>query len=428
MDKLFTLLEIQRGAIEAQSRAALLHNIVNETRKLIPYTQAVFCNTDGLSLTLEKISGNAVLDPQSTYASDVKTSLRAAMSAPLDNSAVVLLDPQQHKTAGALLLFRTADEGLLGGLWIENDKPYGEAEQRILEELSATYAQCLALWKLRKSHRFLSSIGGKKARWICAAAFIALALFPVRLSITAPAEIIAREAEIITAPFDGTIESVDIEPGDAVTADQIVVTMEHRSLQAQMDMAQQEMAVAQAALSRLQRESLAAPDKKPNLTALQEEIESKKIAYEYARALKERSEIRSERGGIAVFSEASGLRGRPVRTGDKIMSIADPAEYELLIRVPVEAMTPVARDAHVKFFLNISPLSGHGASIRSVGYQASPDADGLLTYKILARLPDDAKDLRIGWKGTATIKGEWTILSYALARRPLIALRNLVGV
>lgn len=428
MDKLFTLLELQRSAIEAQSRPALLHIIVNETRKLIPYTQAVFWNTHGLGLTLEKMSGNAILDPQSNYAAEVKTSLRSMIPGQVDVPAVVLLDLQKHKTFGALLLFRTAEEGLLGGLWLESDKVYGEPEQRILEEVSATYAQSLALWNLRKSRRFLSSLSGKKARWMAAAALVILALFPVRLKITAPAEIIAREAEIITAPFDGTIESVKIEPGDTVSVDQVVVTMEHRSLQAQMDMAQQEMAVAQAALSRLQRESLSAPDKKPNLTALQEEIDAKKISYDYARSLRERSDIKAGRSGVAVFSEASGLRGRPVRTGDKIMSLADPAEYELLIRVPVEAMTQVEKDARVKFFLNISPMSGHEAEIRSVGYQASPDADGLLTYKILARLPEGERDFRIGWKGTASITGDWTILSYALLRRPMIALRNLVGV
>ncbi len=165
-----------------------------------------------------------------------------------------------------------------------------------------------------------------------------------------------------------------------------------------------------------------------NLTELQEEIESKKINYDYAKELKGRSEIHAARAGVAVFSEANALRGKPVHTGEKIMTIANPSDYELLVRVPVDAMIPVQRDAKVRFFLNISPLSGYNADIRSIGYQASADSDGLLTYKIMANLPDEKKDLRIGWKGTAKIKGEWTTLSYAILRRPVISLRNLLGI
>lgn len=426
MDKLFTLLEIQHQAQEAQSRDALLHIIVNETRKLIAYDQAVFWSVEGLTLKLEKISGNAVLDPQSVYAADLKKSLKREITG---TSSVTLLTPDTHKSNGAILMFRTGEEGLLGGLWLESSLAYSEAEKRILEELSLTYAQALALWNLRRSSSFFPAFKNtKRTKYAALAAIVILAFFPVRQSITAPAEIVAREAEIVTVPFDGIIESVDVRPGDAVKAGDLLAVMEQQSLQAQMDMAAQEMTVVQSALSRVQRESLGAPDKKMNLTELQEEIESKKIAYDYAKDLKGRSEIRAARDGIAVFADANALRGKPARTGDKIMMVANPADYEVLIRVPVDSMVPVKSDAHVSFFLNVAPLGGHKAEIRSIGYQAAPDADGLLTYKILATLTENDKDLRIGWKGTAKIKGGWTTLSYAILRRPFIALRNMAGI
>lgn len=420
MDKLFTLLEIQHQAQEAQSRDALLHIIVNETRKLIPYDQAVFWSMEGLTLKLEKISGNTVLDPQSVYAADLKKSVKREMTG---TSSVTLLP------RGAVLMFRTGEEGLLGGLWLEHSAAYSEAEKRILEELSLTFAQALALWNLRRSSSFfLNFKNTKRTKYLALAAILLAAFFPVRQGITAPAEIVAREAEIVTVPFDGVIETVHVRPGDAVKEGDLLVSMEQQSLQAQMDMAQQEMAVVQSALSRVQRESLGSPDKKMNLTELQEDIESKKIAYDYAKDLKGRSEIRAGHAGIAVFADANALRGKPARTGDKIMMVADPADYEVLIRVPVDSMVPVKPDALVKFFLNVAPLGGHKADIRSIGYQAAPDADGLLTYKVIATLKDKDKNLRIGWKGTAKIKGEWTTLSYAILRRPFIALRNMTGI
>lgn len=426
MEKLFTLLELQHQAQAAQSRDALLHIIVNETHKLVPYTQAVFWSTLGLSLKLEKVSGNADIDPQSMYAADLKKNIRQE-SAKIDIT-VTNLNPEQHGSHGAVLYFRTQEEGLLGGLWLENAAPYSDAEKRILEELSGIYGQCLALWSLRSHAAFLGSWKKIKHGKVLALAAAALLIFlPVRMTITAPAEIVAREAQIVTIPFDGMIGDVHVRPGDTVKEGQNVASMDQQAIQAQIDMAQQEMMVVQSGLSRVQRESLASPDKKMNMIQLQEEIESKRIAYDYAVSMKERSDIAASRSGIAIFSDVHSVRGKPARTGDKIMMIADPQDYEVLIRVPAEAMVPIDQSSDAELFLSVSPLSSYDIKVNNIGYQAGPDADGLLTYKVTASLDGKHKDMRIGWKGTAKIKGEWTILSYAILRRPILSLRNLTG-
>lgn len=427
MDKLFTLLELQHRAQEAQSREALVHIITNETIRIISYTQAVFFSTDAFSVRLEKISGNAILDSQSIYAADIKKAIKNFLEKPA--ARVIQLSPETHRTSGAISFFRTGEEGMLGGLWLENGAAYNEAEIRILEELSLIYAQSLALWELRSANSMFSFLKGKEAwKKYAALACIILALFPVRLTISAPTEIIAKQAEIVTAPFDGIIEKITVEPGDVVKKEDVLVIMENQSLQAQTDMAEQEILIAQSALSRMQRESLSSPEKKTNLVELQEDIEAKKIARDYAQGLKGRSEVKSSTDGVAVFSGSHPLEGKPVHTGEKIMMIADPSQYELLIRVPVDAMITIPKNSTASFFLNISPLSSHDGKIRSIGYQPSPDPDGLITYKVLAEFADDTRDMRIGWKGTAHIKGEWTILSLAILRRPVVAFRNLIGV
>jgi hypothetical protein len=75
--------------------------------------------------------------------------------------------------------------------------------------------------------------------------------------------------------------------------------------------------------------------------------------------------------------------------------------------------------------MNVAPLSYFTTHIQTIGYQASPDADGLLTYKLRGSLPEaDKHSFRIGWQGSATVYTDWSILGYALLRRPLIALRT----
>lgn len=426
MEKLFTLLELQRRAQEAPTHEAFAHIVVNETLKLVSYTQAIFWVSSGTDIILKKVSGNAVLDDKSSYALTLKDRLRKEL--PSLKQPVVTLNVADSSRAVAVMNFMTSGEGLLGGLWLEHDRKFQDAEIHLLEELAVTYGHALALLELRQrkdsTKTFFKRLG--RSRKYMFLAFLLAAVFPVRLTVTAPVEIIARDADIVTVPYDGTLEKITVQPGDKVVKDQVLATMEDSALDAQMDNAAQELRAIESSVARLSRQSLAAPDKKGDLTAAEAEIISKRLQYDYAESLKQKSELRASRDGVAVFADTHALEGHPVRTGERVMMIADVSEYDVLVRVPVEAMIPMQSGSSFSFYLNVAPLHGYEAEITGIGYQASPDPDGLLTYKIHAK-PIDAEELRIGWKGTARIHGHWTILSYALLRQPLAALRRLTG-
>ncbi|MBU0858794.1 MAG: hypothetical protein KJ667_02550, partial [Alphaproteobacteria bacterium] len=138
MDKLFTLLELQRRAQDAADRAAFIHVVVNETHKLIPYKQAVFWDADGQP---EAVSGNAALDARGPYALKI-----AAQLSPIPDSVTVLMHEGAHTV---IIPLRTTRDGVLGGLWLERDSAFKPAEQEILQEIAAGYAQGLALITLR---------------------------------------------------------------------------------------------------------------------------------------------------------------------------------------------------------------------------------------------------------------------------------------
>lgn len=472
MDKLFTLIHLQRIALEAKSKQQFIHIALNETLKLISYDIALFWEAKGKhGCRLEDVSGNARIDKNGSYALNLenfikkqnklknkKTNKASAKNnepqekqkkseellsvQPLKASEIDFLqknkDPAIQKKQYLLLRFQTQKEGLLGGLWIERQKSFDEAELQILEEIAASYASASALFLLRKKQSFIGSITHiNKSKFFLLLLFVLLAFFPVRLTITAPAEIIAQSPKVITAPYDGILEKIKIHPGDKVKRKSALAEMEKINLQGQLDKTKQDLKIAQSMLSRLKRESLSNPEKKTEIKQLEIEIESKEIEYNYALSLFEKSTILSPATGIAIFADAHSLEGKPVQTGEKIMMIANPKNIELLIRAPVEAMIPVSDNAPIQFFLNVAPLKPYEAKVLSMGYQASPDPDGLLSYKIRGSLPKNLLEnnpdtieetLRVGWKGTAKIKGPWSILSYAILRRPLVNLRTFLGI
>lgn len=432
MEKLFTLLDLQRQAQEAPSLAALAHVVVNKTRELIPYDEAIVWTGKGNTLSFEAVSGNAAMDEKGPFAQSLKILLRKEAQA---GEAVVRLSTDMLRThlersgGNALIaLMPGRGHGDAGGLWIYREKKFVPAEEQILTELVRGYGVALTLIQSRPG-------GGWKTAWQNAGkwkkaaliGFLILAFLPVRQSVSAPVEIVAQNASVISIPFDGIVDDILVQPGDAVEAGQVVARMEQTALRARMDMAQEALSTAQTTLARLRRDALGNPDRRIEMTALQSDIAIKKLEYDYAAALLGRSDLVAQRSGVAIFSDKNMIVGKPAGTGNVIMQIADPAEKELLVRVPVDALIPLSMDSPVSFHLNVSPLHKHRAHIVSMGYQASPDPDGLLTYKIRARLSDANGENRIGWKGTATIKGQWTIMAYAIARRPLAAARRMTG-
>lgn len=418
MEKLFTLLELQRQAQEAESKDYLVHLIVNETIKLIPYNRSIFWDGE----IIKKISGTDIFDGNSKYAQATLTKIKN-----ISNRASIENPVLQDEGKGVYLSFQTPREGFVGGVYLEREKAFDDAEIRILEELSVTFARLLALWKYRDTSGFYGSFSSlkKKQKYIWMLCILSCFL-PVRMTITAPMEIIPRDADVITIPYDGLMDEIMVNPGDTVKEGDILAVMEQDSLKLQTEMTEQEMEITQQSIFRLQRESLTMPEKKAQLVELQQDLEAKKIASNYAKILKERAQIKSDRDGIAIFSESVSMKGKPLRAGDKLMMIANPKEYDVFVRVPIEAMVPIDQSARVSFFMNTSPFLSHEGNIKSIGYQAGIDPDGLMTYKILVNTPTD--NLRIGAKGTAKIYGGWTILSYAVLRRPLLTVRNLMGI
>lgn len=425
MEKLFTLLALQRQVLEASTRPVCLHLIVNETLRLVPYQQAVFWESIDGDISLQKVSGNVVLDHQGIYAEAIRSKIKSIIS---DASHPVIQFSYEQKMV-CVVLFKGHDRQVIGGLWLENDRDFLDAEVNILEELSVSYAAALLSFSRQRFSLFSFHQLAKIFRYKKRILFLMLFLFflPVRQTITAPAEIVAREADIITAPYDGMIDKIVVDPGDSIEEGQVVAVMEEGALRSQVDLAQQALVTAEASLARLQREALGSADKKADMNSLQAEISEKKIEYNYAVTMLERMDIKASRSGYAVFADARKMQGKPVRTGEAIMMIADPEDSELLVRVPLDNLVPVHPGAGVEFYMNVAPIFGHDAVLKSIGYQASVDPDGMLTYKLRAKIID-RDDLRIGWQGTARIQGNWTILSYALFRRPLAVFRHLTGI
>ena len=132
--------------------------------------------------------------------------------------------------------------------------------------------------------------------------------------------------------------------------------------------------------------------------------------------------------GIAIFSDKRDWEGKPVSAGQAIVSIADPANVQFSIDLPVKDSVVLDKGARVKVFLDSDPLNPLEAVLTDVSYRAQPDKRDILSYALRAELTGSDQVLpRIGVQGTAQVYSDKASLAYVVFRRPLAAVRQYTG-
>lgn len=462
LERLLTLVALLRNARHKEKLSELEFLMVNQTFNLVSYRQCVLWEWNGRSVTIKAASGLADIDTDGPYLLWLKAVIedaleRKVLEAPAaedvkvvgeeGQESFVVIVPVEKKDCrdgdaaewekwlapyALLVAMKDAKGQIMNGLWLDRNKPFEKLEKAVLDDLGDGYSYILQHFDRRKKKTqggiasFFSwrHSGIKKLLLL----FLIVMCFPVRMNAIAPAEVVARNPFVVSVPFDGVIETVDVLPGQPVIKGERLVQMDSTMLRNEVALSTSEMLAAELVLDKTEREAMADREKLAEIAVLQAQLEQKKTQKAFAEELLKRAEVKAERDGIVIFSDPNALRGKPVQTGEQIMFLADPEDSELLIRVPVKSMIKVNSDIPAKFFLNVSPLEASYVSYETIGYQATMDPDGLMTYKIRAKFDDMDKTPRIGWTGTARVYGGHTILGFNILRRPLVTLRRKLGI
>lgn len=166
---------------------------------------------------------------------------------------------------------------------------------------------------------------------------------------------------------------------------------------------------------------------KPQLAILAGRAEEKKIEADGLRDLLARTQIKATRAGIALFSDPQSWIGRPVITGERILTVADEQESEIEIWLAAGELIPLPKQAVVTLFLNTDPLHPRAATMRLVAYEATLRPDTTVAYQLRATFLETSKPPRLGLKGVARIEGERVSLLWWIARRPIAIIRQWLG-
>jgi multidrug efflux pump subunit AcrA (membrane-fusion protein) len=429
---LLALLAIEEQARRSASLTELAFVAVNQTKCLTDYRQAILFRADG---KLAAVSGAASLEhhapfalwagrlwresrPQTLSAAD-RTALSAETAAEWDE----WLPPH------ALWLPLTAPGGQqVACLLLARDQPWQPAEFTLLDRAAAIFAFA---WIALDRPSWTAMLRGRimavpRFRWVLAALAVLVALAPVRLSVLAPAEIVADTPSVVRAPLDGVIERVVVLPNQSVHAGDALIELDRTVLSGKAEIARKALSTAQAELDLATQQAFFDPKAKAQMAVIRARIDERNAELAQLSALLDRARVVSPRDGTVVLDDPSEWIGRPVAVGERILAVADPKRVKVEAWLSPADLIALKKDGPVTVFLDATPLAPVAARLDYVTYQAVARPDGTHAHRVRASLTAD-QNTRLGQKGTARLDGARVPLVFWLLRRPLAAVRTTLG-
>lgn len=266
----------------------------------------------------------------------------------------------------------------------------------------------------------------KKRRWKWL--FWIFILFPVRLSVLAPGELVPANPAIIRVPIDGIVDEFFVSPNNKVTKGQPLLKLDLTSLMSRLQVAQEETQVAAQEYRQGSLQALSDAKSRGMLASQEGKAAEKKIEADYVKELINKATIDSPRDGIAIFDDPTEWIGKPVAAGEKIMVVAAEGEVEIEAWIPVSDALELPKNASVTLYLNAMPFSPVSGHLRYISHEAVLRPDGSYAYRVRASLKAGKLGPRSGLKGTAKVSGEFVPLSYWVLRKPLAVMRQYLGI
>lgn len=433
---LTALLQLERDARHAESLVELGFLIVNDSRKLVPYRQALLWEIDDAGLLrIAAASGSSEIEPHAPYVVWAQGLLQSRQAAGLRE--VTALDAAQVDAglqAGwseflaprALLVPLVSPRGvLLGGILLAGDAAWEDGHGVLLERLADAYAHAWAALSGDRRRRNLRAwFTRQRVRILVAVAL--LLMFPLRQSVVVPASVSPRNPVVVAAPINGVVREVLVAPNQEVAQGTPLFSFDNTDIDSRVDVARKALDVSRAEYLKNTQLAYTCDECRARMPVLRAQVAQKDAELQQALAQQERAVVRADINGTAVFQDRNDLLGRPVSIGQRVMLLAEPEDSWLELKLPVEDAITLERGADVRFFLNVDPLAAYDATLVQTSYEAENTPQQMLAYTLMAEFAAGEKP-RLGLKGVARVYGGRVPLIYYVLRRPLAMTRQRLG-
>jgi len=251
---LHRLIAFEGEVIQAPDRRALKHIAVNKARILLPMGHGFLCTRLGASFKIEAVSNQAVINNQSPFIQWLSHILKSTAKAknpeqnfskPFDFSLQSRRDDDDFDYPYAFAYWAPFSPNPdHGGMLFTRDKPWDDSEKPVLDRIGQIVGISWAAGA--KAKRKPATVRRKTVVGSLAVLMLVGLAIPVPVSTMAPAEIIAKDPFIVTAPMDGVIDKIHVKPGTMVKKGTLLATLNDTTYRNEYTLSGEEKTLATA--------------------------------------------------------------------------------------------------------------------------------------------------------------------------------------
>ncbi|WP_043320661.1 efflux RND transporter periplasmic adaptor subunit [Microbulbifer sp. HZ11] len=439
LEKLNGFLSLQKKLRDAADEQQIGRIVCTDSQCLLAFDACLYFS--GPQLNLAAASNVTSVDPTSSEAQHWRGEVRNYLDeARKQASPQTPVQVQIHTAGGAtpeasatvdtrtlaLLPIEKNNGDLLGCLVLLRARKLSPQEQEIFREIGG--ALCHGLLALR---------GQQHGRWknwlsrrplIAAAAIAGICAIPVRQSVLAPATLAAIEPRIVSARTDGVIRDINIPPNAPVHSGDLLFTLEDAEVNAEIDRVQQEISLYSERLRMTRQYNFQQTSAGHKLAEAETDLSIRTLDLEFQQAQLDKTRIRAQASGVAIYTDRAEWIGRRVRAGEKVMEIVQPEARQIQIDLPTRDAIHLPPNARVVFYAESDPLAPIEGELHYHSLLTSEGENLPASYRLLATIGQDHPQIHINTRGHARVYGARVPLIYYLLRRPLASARRWAGV
>ena len=436
--KIARLIGLEKKTREAKTQDELNFVVANETRQIIDFLNSFLLlkgPTD--KFQVKATSDLATVDrtaPLITYIENIINNsghnFKEIQNLELDIISKKIKVKKPKNIPGNILCIPilSPQRGLQGYLLLTRNQNFIENEIELTRHLAVTYGHAFNTFISDFSFKnFLKkNLIGTNA-WKVIVLIIVISIIPIKITSTAPVEVIPKNPVLITSPFEGVVKKIVVNNNDKINSGDLLVLLEDTDLLNNYNLSKQSLQVAEKELLRSRQSSFTNNEEKARLAELVAQVDLKKAEVESTGEKLKNSKLYASKKGIAIVDQKTDWQGRPVSVGEKIITLANPNNVEFLVWLPVKDSLVIKENSEVKVFLDINPIKPLKGKLLRASYEPSLSPEEVLSYKIGVSY-EGAEPPRIGLRGTAKIYGSKVMLIYYLFRKPITFVRQMIGI
>ena len=425
-------------AITTKNRESLVFIILNDTVRMIRYDRALLWDLGETKPKLLGISGESKINKSaplvqkwSEAVQNIKYPSKAQI---LTFSAQAQSQPQEAQNKATMLWLPISVDGRVTlGLWLElwniqqETTPPQEMINLLMNFLMPAYG---AAWEKFYPKYFHQKSLIRRVKYFALASIVLLVgLFvQIPLRIVAPCEVVPKQPYLITAPLEGIIEEIHVQPGDTVKEGELLFEYDKRVPMQKLEVARKNVEILQSEVKRASTLGLEDPTALTELAIFTLKLQKGKSDLALAEYYANRLRVVAPEKGLVMIDNPDEWRGKPVRVGEKIIAITDPKRSKIRIWLAENDNIQLNMETPITVFLNIDPGKNRKAKITYIASESLISDKHIPSFVAEAEWIDPQNDIKLGLKGTAILYGEKVPLFYFILRKPWATIRNFFGV